>query len=54
MKTGKLKFFEEKKNYGFIIMDDDGTDVFVHFEELNKAGLSKESLRDANFVKSLM
>ncbi len=26
--TGRLKFFDENKNYGFIIMDADGSDIF--------------------------
>jgi len=51
--TGKLKFFEEKKNYGFIVMDVDNSDVFVHYEELNKAGLNKEQLRNTKRVKNL-
>jgi len=43
--TGRLKFFDENKNYGFIIMDQDGTDIFVHYDDLAKADISKEFLR---------
>lgn len=43
--TGKLKFFDEVKNYGFIIMDEDGSDIFVHFDDLSKAQIGKEMLR---------
>ena len=32
--TGRLKFFDPKKNYGFIIMDSDGSDIFVHYDDL--------------------
>jgi len=32
--SGRLKFFDENKNYGFIIMDTDGTDIFVHHDDL--------------------
>ena len=39
--TGKLKFFDESKNYGFIIMDADNRDIFVHCDDLQKAGISK-------------
>ncbi len=32
--TGRLKFFDEGKNYGFLVMDSDGSDIFVHFDDL--------------------
>ena len=43
--TGKLKFFDPHKNYGFIIMDMDGSDIFVHFDDLSRAGITKDFLR---------
>ena len=51
--TGKLKFFDETKNYGFIIMDDDGSDIFVHFDDLAKAHLGKEFLRNVKVGKTI-
>lgn len=45
--TGTLKFFDENKNYGFIILDGDGSEVFVHYDDLSKANLAKEYLRTA-------
>ena len=44
---GKLKFFDENKNYGFIIMDEDGSDIFVHYDDLQKAGINKDALKSA-------
>ena len=37
MAEGKVKWFNEKKGYGFIT-DSDGTDVFVHFSEIQTDG----------------
>jgi len=39
--TGKIKFFDEIKNYGFIIIDQDGSDIFVHYDDLSKAKNAK-------------
>ncbi|MFI5219663.1 MAG: cold-shock protein [Bacteroidia bacterium] len=30
MKTGKVKFFNESKGYGFITEDDSSQEIFVH------------------------
>ncbi len=40
MATGTVKWFDEKKGYGFITMDE-GKDVFVHFSAIQGAGFRK-------------
>lgn len=35
-KTGKVKWFNNAKGYGFIEPDDDSDDVFLHFGELRE------------------
>ncbi len=43
--TGTLKFFDEIKSYGFLIMDVDNSEIFVHFDDFDKSqGLQREML----------
>ena len=44
---GRLKFFDENKKYGFIVMEDDNSDIFVHYDDLCKANITKDLLRTA-------
>jgi len=39
-KTGKIKWFNPKKGYGFIDQDDDDKDMFIHITALQKANIS--------------
>lgn len=43
MATGKVKFFDEMKGYGFITPSDGTKDVFVHMSDLQTQGLSSLS-----------
>ncbi|MBO9136638.1 cold shock domain-containing protein (plasmid) [Rhizobium sp. B230/85] len=39
MPTGKLKWFDTAKGYGFITPDDGGPDVFLHLSKVTEAKL---------------
>lgn len=44
---GKLKFFSEEKGYGFIIMDNDQSDIFCHYDDFAKANITLDMLKGA-------
>ena len=48
MAEGKVKWFNEKKGFGFID-NEDGPDVFVHFSEIQGDGFRK--LKEGDLVE---
>jgi len=49
MPTGKVKWFDNKKGYGFIELDDGSGDIFVHYADILEEGF--KSLSEGDNVK---
>ena len=48
MATGKVKWFNNAKGYGFIVTED-GTDAFVHYADIDGEGF--KSLKEGQQVE---
>jgi len=45
--TGRVKYFKPEHNYGFIVSDKDGENIFFHYSELKSQSISKDALAQA-------
>lgn len=48
--NGTVKWFNDEKGYGFIQQENGGSDVFVHFRQVNSTGHGRVSLAEGQKV----
>jgi cold shock protein len=48
--NGTVKWFNSEKGFGFIQLEDNSKDIFVHYREIKKEGYGRVSLDDGQKV----
>lgn len=48
---GMMKNFYMDKNFGFIVIENFAKDIFVHFNDLEQSGLTKEVIKKSESIK---
>lgn len=50
-KKGLVKWFDKTKGFGFIISEDGGPDIFVHYKDIVSEGSDYKTLIDGQHVE---
>jgi hypothetical protein len=50
--TGRIKFFDNTQNYGFFVLDCDGSDLFVHYDDFLKSGITRDYIQMAKVMNT--
>lgn len=48
--NGTVKWFNNEKGFGFIQLEDNSKDIFVHYNEIENKGYGRVSLNDGQKV----
>jgi CspA family cold shock protein len=51
VQSGRIKWFNAAKGYGFIEPSDGGNDVFLHASDLRKANINPENLSEGAEIR---
>lgn len=49
--SGKIKFYNTVKGYGFIIPDDGGKDIFIHARAFEAAGITPTTIKQDDKIR---